>query len=127
MRSLVALLFALCVAHYPSVAHAQSMPASAPASAPAVPPPLHLLSGASCTTGAGNALTLPSGFFLAEPTFVVLGLEVQRLQEAETRLTKENEVLKLGLAPTRLTVKLAVALSVISFAAGAISVYEITR
>ncbi len=41
-------------------------------------------------TEGGSDLHLPPGYFLDEPTFDRLDAETRRLQEAETRLTAEN-------------------------------------
>lgn len=58
------------------------------------PEPIHVLSPSTITTEKGNSLALPPGWFLAEPLMVKLDTELRRLQDAETRLTAENESLR---------------------------------
>lgn len=59
----------------------------------AVAEPIHLLSGAKCeSTATGEEFELPPGFFLPEPEWEELDVEVKRLQEQEVRLEAENEV-----------------------------------
>lgn len=55
--------------------------------------PLHVLSPSELVTDGGAHVRLPPGYFLSEPVWNILGTEVKRLQEAETRLEAENEVL----------------------------------
>ncbi len=45
-------------------------------------------------SGSGVTITLPPGYFQDEPTRSRVDLEVRRLQDAETRLTVENHVLR---------------------------------
>lgn len=66
------------------------------AAAPAAADPvlLHLPNGAHLTTAAGADLDVPPGYYVDAGTWDVLDLEVHRLQDAETRLTAENESLR---------------------------------
>jgi hypothetical protein len=41
-----------------------------------------------------DCITLPSGYFLDEPTYVKLDNELRRLQDTETRLVAENASLR---------------------------------
>jgi hypothetical protein len=52
--------------------------------------PIHLTAGATCRTPAGVDLDLPPGYYLSEPKWDALDLEVRRLQDTETRLSAEN-------------------------------------
>jgi hypothetical protein len=58
------------------------------------PPPIHLTVPTTVADGEGHTLALPPGFFLFEETWQALDLEVKRLQDQETRLTAENQVLR---------------------------------
>lgn len=55
---------------------------------------LHLLSAAVVITDGGSELRLPPGYYLDEPNWQKLDLEVRRLQDQETRLTAENDFLR---------------------------------
>ena len=57
-------------------------------------PPKHLLTGATCTTGGGSTIKLDPGYYLTETSYNRLDAELKRLQEAETRLTAENQRLR---------------------------------
>jgi hypothetical protein len=48
-------------------------------------------------TDGGNDLRLPPGYYLDEPNWNKLDLEVRRLQDQETRLTAENHSLRTSL------------------------------
>ena len=52
--------------------------------------PIHITAGATCRTPAGVDLELPPGYYLSEPAWDALDLEVRRLQDTETRLGAEN-------------------------------------
>lgn len=56
------------------------------------PEPLRPMSEATCTTEAGSTFKVaPKSVILLPQSWDVLDYEVHRLQEAETRLTAENE------------------------------------
>jgi hypothetical protein len=110
MRAVLAMLAGLIVLFFGRFALADDAPATLPA-------PVRFQSASTCTTDAGNSRTLPPGTFFAEPTFDALDTEIRRLQEAETRLTAENEALK---APSHAfrTVKRPFLLAILGFAGG---------
>lgn len=60
----------------------------------AAEPPLRLTVPTTVSDGAGNSRSLPPGYFLTQDSWSALDLELRRLQEAETRLTAENESLR---------------------------------
>lgn len=59
----------------------------------AAEPPVHLTVPTTVSDGEGHELHLAPGYFLTEETWEALDLEVKRLQDQETRLTAENQVL----------------------------------
>ena len=62
-----------------------------PATFSAPPPsPVHLHTASDLATDGGSKLRLPPGYYLDEPTWSTLDVELHRLQTAETRLTAEN-------------------------------------
>lgn len=63
-------------------------------SARAVAEPLHLKTPSNVITDGGTSLRLPPGYFLEEPSWERLDLEVRRLQDRETRLSAENASLR---------------------------------
>lgn len=62
---------------------------------------LHIESPFTVTTDGGSTVRLPPGYYMPEPTYDRLDLEVRRLQDAETRLMAENVVLRDTPPPTR--------------------------
>lgn len=76
---------------------------------------VHLKSTSTCTTAKGSTVALPPGYFLDEAKFAALDTEVRRAQDAETRLTAENGVLRTSVAGWQPGWKTLA----ISFAAGA--------
>ncbi len=56
--------------------------------------PLHIRSESDLTTTQGTKLHLPAGYFLPDPVYDILDLEVHRLQDSETRLNAENKSLR---------------------------------
>lgn len=79
-RRVLALLVVGLLAAAPGVARADA--------------PLHLRSRSTVTTEGGSVLQLPPGYFLEEPAWNALDLELRRLQDTETRLTAENAKLR---------------------------------
>lgn len=80
---------------------ALAVPARALADAPAtaaeaVPAPWRFSSPPTCTITdvPGLSVELPPGYYLAEPAWRKLDLELHRLQEQETRLAAENDVFR---------------------------------
>lgn len=58
---------------------------------------LRLRSSARVMTDGGADLRLPPGYYLDEPNWNKLDAEVRRLQDAETRLTAENQSFRASL------------------------------
>ncbi len=58
--------------------------------------PIHLTVRTKVSDESGNELRLPPGYFLTEETWARLDAETKRLQDQETRLTAENQVLREG-------------------------------
>lgn len=56
--------------------------------------PIHIGTSSTVETDGGSTLRLPPGYFLTEPLYSKLDTELIRLQDAETRLTAENETLR---------------------------------
>jgi hypothetical protein len=65
-----------------------------PSHAIAEPEVLHIVKGAQCTTDGGTDLRLEPGYYLPEPTWVAVDVEMKRLQDVETRLTAENTYMR---------------------------------
>lgn len=57
-------------------------------------PPTHLTVPTTVSDGEGHELHLTPGYFLTEETWARLDEETKRLQDQETRLTAENQVLR---------------------------------
>jgi len=55
---------------------------------------VHLKSPSEVVTEKGSKLSLPPGYFLEEPDYDRLDVEMRRLQDAETRLGAENRSLR---------------------------------
>ncbi len=60
----------------------------------AIDEPIHLLKPSTLVTENGTNLKLPVGYFLPDRHYDALNVEVVRLQDAETRLTAENDSLR---------------------------------
>lgn len=58
---------------------------------------LHMRTPSHVVTDGGSDLRLPPGYFLDEPTHDKVDAEVRRLQDAETRLTAENQSMRKSL------------------------------
>lgn len=54
----------------------------------------HIASPSTVKTDGGTDLRLPPGYFLDEPTYSRLDVEMRRLQDAETNLTAQNKALR---------------------------------
>lgn len=57
-------------------------------------PPKHFKNGGTVTTPKGVTVVLPPGYYITEPDYNRLDVELRRLQEAETRLAAENASLR---------------------------------
>lgn len=62
---------------------------------------LRLTVPTTVSDGAGNSRGLPPGYFLPDESWNALDLELRRLQEAETRLSAENQSLRESATPPR--------------------------
>ena len=60
---------------------------------PAAAEPWQFPGGGTMRSAAGSVIELPPGVYVEEPDWIKLGVEVCRLQDAETRLTAENKSL----------------------------------
>ncbi len=78
------------------------------ASRAAAEPPLHFTTPSKVITQKGTNLDLPPGYYLSEPQWDKLDLEVKRLQTQETRLKAENKSLKSSSSNTWLVLGLVV-------------------
>ncbi len=87
----IAIAVALAIALYPRSAGADVPPLIV---VPAPETPLHLRSSSTAVTDRGSRLRLPPGYFIDEPGWSKLDLELRRLQDAETRVTAENASLR---------------------------------
>jgi hypothetical protein len=56
--------------------------------------PTHLQSSSTVHTDGGVDLRLPPGYFLPEPDWSKLDVEMRRLQDQETRLNAQNQALR---------------------------------
>lgn len=56
--------------------------------------PRRFRSAATVQTDGGSTLRIPPGYFLDEPTWEKLDLQVRKLQESKTRLEAENTELR---------------------------------
>lgn len=56
--------------------------------------PVRLRTPSAVITEGGSSLRLPAGYYLAEPLWTSWELKLRRLQDAETRLTAENDSLR---------------------------------
>lgn len=82
-RKRIAIIAAVCATVYARDAVADD-----------APPPWHFKKAPTLTSAGGTVLTLPPGYYLADPTFDRLDAELRRAQDAETRLRAENESLR---------------------------------
>ena len=79
----------------PSVAAAD--PAPAPATI-VVPPPTHIHTASTVTTDGGSTLHLPPGYFLDEPAWDNLNVQIKKLQDTDTDLTAQNKAMQTTLS-----------------------------
>jgi hypothetical protein len=76
-----------------------ALPAPAPTVVtPDLTAPVHLHSDATCTTAGGSSLTLPPGYFLAEPVWTKFDTTTKTLQDTDTEITAENKSLRASAA-----------------------------
>ena len=79
-----------------------------PVTAPVVPPamdplpgftvPTHIHSSSSVTTDGGSTLRLPPGYFMDEPSWDNLNVQVKKLQDLDTNLTAQNQAMQSSLS-----------------------------
>ncbi len=63
---------------------------TAAAAEPALDRPVHMVTPGTLTAESGATMAVPPGYFLTEPLWNAIDVEVRRLQDVETRLGAEN-------------------------------------
>lgn len=126
-RRRAAILVALAVVLSARSAGSDPAPAPAPAPpaaeatvpdpAPELPPTLHFSRPATLTSASGRIVLVPPGYYLPDPVYDALDLELRRAQDAETRLAAENESLRRSASATP-GGKLLVGVAVVALAVG---------
>lgn len=92
--ALLALLLSAGGAAAQPVAPSPEVPEAGPDVPEAIDGPARLHGPSTATLDTGTRVRLPAGYFLPEPYWNALDVEMRRLQDAETRLAAENESLR---------------------------------